>query len=127
MAHRKVKDLAVKVGEYNDRASGQAKARWHNVGAVMEDDNGGQYIMLDRYFNPAGVPNPDNRGTVLLSMFDQKEAAAGGGQRQAAPAAQQQQRPAPAQRPTGQQQRPAPQAAPQAAPAGSTFDDDVPF
>ncbi len=125
MAHRKVKDLAVKVGEYDDRASGQKKARWHNVGAVMEDDNGGQYIMLDRYFNPAGVPNPDNRGTVLLSMFDPKEAA-GGGQRQAAPAAQQQQRPAPAQRPTGQQQRPAPQAAP-AAPAGNAFDDDVPF
>ncbi len=123
MAHRKVKDLAVKVGEYDDRASGQKKARWHNVGAVMEDDNGGQYIMLDRYFNPAGVPNPDNRGTVLLSMFDPKDAAAAGGQRQAAPA---QQRPAPAQRPTGQQQRPAPQAAP-AAPAGNAFDDDVPF
>lgn len=122
MAHRKVKDLAVKVGEYNDRQTGQAKARWHNVGALMEDDNGGQYIMLDRYFNPAGVPNPDNRGTILLSMFDQREAgAAGGGQRQAAPA--QQQRPAPAQRPTGQQQRPAPQAAP----AGNGLDEDIPF
>ncbi len=34
----------------------------------MENDNG-QFMILDRTFNPAGVPNPDNKSSVLVSMF----------------------------------------------------------
>jgi len=26
-------------------------------------------MILDRTFNPAGVPNPDNKSSVLVSMF----------------------------------------------------------
>ncbi|WP_288077092.1 hypothetical protein [Pseudomonas sp.] len=113
MAHRKLKDLAVKVGEYESQ--GEKKSRWHNVGALMDDGNGGQYLMLDRYFNPAGVPNPEGRASLLVSMFDPKD------NRTAAPATQQQR--APAQRPTPQQPRP--QAPPQQRPPNK--DDDVPF
>ena len=65
--HKKY-DLTVKIGEYTTR-DGQTKAKWHNVGAVMEKDDGSRFILLDRHFNPAGVPNPENRGNVLLSMF----------------------------------------------------------
>lgn len=66
---QKLYDLAVKTGEYQD-GQGNKKGRWQNVGAVMQNSDGGKFIMLERWFNPAGVPNPDNRGNVLLSMFE---------------------------------------------------------
>lgn len=68
----KLKDLVVKTGEYRDR-DGNTKARWMNVGALMQSDDGGMFIMLDRAFNPAGIPNPDNRSNVLVSCFDRRE------------------------------------------------------
>lgn len=69
---KKLYDLAAKTGEYLD-SNGKTKGRWQNVGAVMANDDGGKFIMLDRTFNPAGIPNPDNRSTVLLSMFEPRE------------------------------------------------------
>jgi hypothetical protein len=64
-------DLAVKTGEYQDR-DGNTKGRWQNVGAVMEDKDGGMYVMLSRTFNPAGLPNPKNSDVALLSCFEPK-------------------------------------------------------
>lgn len=72
MATKKIYDLAVKTGEYKN-GQGETKSNWLNVGAVMEKDDGGKFIMLERTFNPAGVPNPDNRSNVLLSMFVPKD------------------------------------------------------
>jgi len=69
MANTKVKDLVVKLREYTD-AQGNKKAMWHNIGSVMRGDDGNEFLMLDRHFNPAGLPNPDNRSNVLVSMFD---------------------------------------------------------
>lgn len=97
MATRKIYDLAVKTGEYTDR-NGETKARWQNVGAVMEKDDGSRFVMLERTFNPAGVPNPDNRSTVLLSMFEPRDrddvgggrGAGGGAPRNSSPPRQQQ-------------------------------------
>lgn len=104
---QKLYDLAVKTGEYTDRA-GNKKGRWQNVGAVMQADDGGKFIMLARWFNPAGVPDLTGRGgeSVLLSMFEPRPANDNGGG-QAAP----------------QQQRQAPQQ--QSAPPD--LDDDIPF
>lgn len=65
----KLYDLAVKTGEYQD-GQGNKKGRWQNVGAVMENADGGRFIMLERWFNPAGVWNPENRSNLLLSMFE---------------------------------------------------------
>jgi len=70
MASKKY-DIAVKVGEYKNSA-GETKNRYQNVGAVIEGDKG-PYILLERWFNPAGVINPDNRGNVILSLFVPKE------------------------------------------------------
>ena len=69
---KKIYDLAVKVGSYTD-STGKEKGRYQNVGAVLEKDDGGKFIMLERWFNPAGVVNPDNRSTVLLSMFEPRQ------------------------------------------------------
>jgi hypothetical protein len=69
---RKLYDVAVKTGEYQNQ-QGETKGRWQNVGAVLEFDDGGKAIVLERWFNPAGVANPDNRPNVMLSMFAPKD------------------------------------------------------
>ena len=107
MAATKLYDLAVKLSEYTDRA-GQTKGRWQNVGALMQSDDGNQFIMLAKWFNPAGVQDLSGRGgeSILVSCFEPKQQGEQQGgqapaqrqqpaQRQAAPA---QQRQAPAQR-----------------------------
>jgi hypothetical protein len=78
MAMTKVKDIVVKVREYQDN-QGNKKAQWANVGTLMRGDDGNEFILLDRHFNPAGIANPDNRDNVLLSMFDPKPRDGQGG------------------------------------------------
>jgi hypothetical protein len=78
MANTKVKDLVVKLREYTD-AQGNKKAMWHNIGSVMRGDDGNEFLMLDRHFNPAGLPNPDNRSNVIVSMFDANRDKGGNG------------------------------------------------
>lgn len=75
----KTHDLAVKLGEYTDR-QGQSKGRWQNVGAVLQDSNGGEFILLERTFNPAGMPNPDGKTSVAISKFPvgQRDGQGGG-------------------------------------------------
>lgn len=68
---RKTHDLAVKVGTY--QKDGESKGRYENVGVVMANDDGQQYILLKRTFSPAGVMNSDNKESILISMFEPKE------------------------------------------------------
>lgn len=75
---KKIYDLCVAVDSYTDR-EGKDKNRYQTVGAVMEKDDGGRFIMLERWFNPAGVKNPDNRSNVLLAMFEPKDYSANNG------------------------------------------------
>lgn len=83
MAVTKKYDLAVKTGTY--LAGGETKNRYQNVGAVMEGDNG-MFVVLNRHFNPAGVPFNDGRDQILISCFEPK---ARDGQPQQRPAAKQ--------------------------------------
>lgn len=62
-------NLAVKTGEYTNK-DGQVKGRYQNVGAIMESDKG-QFILLDKTFNPAGIQ--DGKNSVLIHMFEEKE------------------------------------------------------
>jgi hypothetical protein len=39
---------------------------------VLEGQSG-PYLLLDRTFNPAGVPNPDNRSNLIVSLFEPRE------------------------------------------------------
>ena len=71
MAAKKIRDIAVKTGEYQDRTSGETKGRYQNVGALMKNDDGSVFILLARWFNPAGI-NSD-RDQILLSCFDLRE------------------------------------------------------
>jgi hypothetical protein len=70
---KKIKDALVKVGSYVK--DGKDKARYENVGHVLQLDNGGEILCIKRTFSPAGVPNPDNRDTVIVSLFDVKDSS----------------------------------------------------
>lgn len=70
MAAQKIMDITVKTGEYQDPQSGMTKGRYQNVGSLMAGDDGRQFIILERWFNPAGIPNPQNRPSVILSLFE---------------------------------------------------------
>ena len=104
MPATKGKDIAVKTGEY--QKDGQTKGRYENIGSICKADDGGTFLLMKRTCNPAGVPNPDNRDTVLISVFDLKDSE-GGQRQQSAPA----QRQAPQQQPSG----------------ANVADDDIPF
>lgn len=71
MAH-KVKDLAVKTREYVDK-EGNKKANWQNIGSIMENDDGRQFLLLDRWVNLGGLPDfsdKPNPSAVLINIFD---------------------------------------------------------
>lgn len=114
----KIFDLAVKTGEYQDRQTGQTKGRWQNVGAVIQGDDGGQFILLERWFNPAGIADPQGRGTTMISCFAPQQQ---GGQQQAL-AQQGYQQGGYQQQNTQQQRQPQQQAAP-----AQDYDQDIPF
>jgi hypothetical protein len=72
MAFRKVKDIAVIVGSYED-GQGVTKNRYANVGVVMKGDDGNSFILMSRYFNPAGVPFKPGDDKIVLSLFDPRD------------------------------------------------------
>lgn len=67
-----VYDLAVAVGSYTDR-QGNEKKRWKNIGSVIQTKDGGKVILIDRTFNPAGVPVENGRDQIMVSMFEPKD------------------------------------------------------
>ena len=77
---QKLYDAVVKTGEYTDN-QGNTKGRYENVGSVMQGDNG-QFLILKRTFNAAGVPNPDNKDSVIVSFFEQNNQGQQGGNQQ---------------------------------------------
>lgn len=102
MAVKKIYDIAAVTGSYQQ--NGENKNRYKTVGAVMQKDDGGKFIVIDRSFNPAGVPFREGSDQILLSMFPPKDANGA----------------APAQAPRQAPQRPA-------GGGGGTADEDVPF
>lgn len=64
-------DVVAKIGTYQNK-EGETKGRYLTVGSILEND-GKPFLLLNRHFNPAGLPNPDNRDSVLLSLFEPKK------------------------------------------------------
>jgi len=60
---------------------------------VMMETDKGPYILLNRTFNPAGVPGDNDRDNIIVSLFEPRQE----GQQQA-PAQQRQASPFPPQR-----------------------------
>lgn len=66
----RIKDAIVAIGEYEK--DGQRKAKWRTVGAVIKTDKGSM-LMLDRWFNPAGVPVRDGSDQIAIILKDPEE------------------------------------------------------
>jgi hypothetical protein len=79
MASQVIYDLSAKVGTYIK--DGVEKPRWAPVGKIMRNDEGKFFMLMNKYFNPAGVPDAENRDSILVSMFK----SGGGDDDQAAP------------------------------------------
>lgn len=86
MSTRVIKELAVAVSAYEDRNTGQMKNRYKNIGVLMQsiNDRGEKntFMLMDRSFNPAGVPFKQGSDKIIVSLFDPRErddGSAGGG------------------------------------------------
>ncbi len=63
-------DIVAVTGTY--QKNGETKNRFKNVGVMMEKD-GKPFLLLERTFNLAGLPNPQGKDTVLLSLYEPKD------------------------------------------------------
>lgn len=82
----KLYDLVVKTGEY--QTNGETKGRYENIGSMMQGENG-PFLIMKRTFNPAGVANPENKDSIIVSCFEPQQ------NQQQAPQQMQQQAPQP--------------------------------
>jgi len=62
-------DIVAKVGEYTK--NGETKAKFQNVGVVMEKEVGKPFILLNRTFNFAALQ--EGKESVLLSLYEPKK------------------------------------------------------
>ena len=69
---KKTGDLCVAVGTYK-KPDGTEKKRYENIGNRFENEDGGVFFSIKRTFSPSGVPNPDNRDSILVSIFEKKD------------------------------------------------------
>jgi len=63
----KIGNIKVKVGTFEK--DGQTKGKYVDVGVLMQGQDGGMFILLNTTFNPAGVPNPEGKESILCSVF----------------------------------------------------------
>lgn len=74
MATTKIADIAIKVGEYEK--DGQKKGEYENIGALMQGDDGNEFLLVNNSaLNPslAMIANRDRKRRVLVSIFRDKE------------------------------------------------------
>jgi single-strand DNA-binding protein len=67
---KKLYEVVAKVGEY--QKDGETKAKWQTVGAMLEGEKG-PFILLAKWFNPAGLVDAKGGENVMLSLFPPKE------------------------------------------------------
>jgi hypothetical protein len=111
MASRKIADLAIKIGEYEQ--AGEKRSRNKKIGSLMQTEDGRQFVMLDATVLTMEInylANPGRRTDLIVSVFD-----VDGDDRQSQPAPS---RSSPAQ---------APARAPSQAAARRDIDDEIPF
>jgi hypothetical protein len=64
---KKLFNLSAKVGNRKD-----GSAIYLDVGVILEDENG-PFMLLNKTFNPAGVPDADpQKSSVKIRMFEPK-------------------------------------------------------
>lgn len=79
MASTKTHDLAIKVGEYE--VNGEKKGRYKNVGAIMQNEDGGTFVLFDATCLPMEIQylaNPKRQDKVIISAFEPRQNNDGG-------------------------------------------------
>ncbi len=71
----KLYDLCVSTREYTDN-SGNKKSVWENIGSILQNDDGKNFIMLKAHFNPAAIKRKEGSESILVSMFMPKDTTA---------------------------------------------------
>lgn len=69
---KKLYDVVAKTREWIDK-NGEKKGNWVNVGSIWKNDEGEPWLVLNRYFNPAGIPHDPERDTISLSLFKPRQ------------------------------------------------------
>ena len=69
---KKIYDVGAKTGEWIDK-QGEKKSNWVNVGSIWKNDDGDPWLVLNRHFNPAGIPHDPARDTISLSLFKPRQ------------------------------------------------------
>jgi len=67
-----LKDLVVVTGSYTD-ANGKSKHSYTNVGSLMQNKDGGKYLLIRKTFNPAGVMSSPEQSHIAVSFYDPKD------------------------------------------------------
>lgn len=70
MSYTKTHDLSITTGTYTNSA-GEKKYRSENIGNILSDGEK-RILVIKRTFNPAGVPNPDNKESVIVNVWPVK-------------------------------------------------------
>lgn len=66
-------NMAVVTGSYVD-STGATKKKYQTIGVVFEGEGGSQFAVMDRSFNPAGVPyDPSKGNSVVVSLFPPRD------------------------------------------------------
>ncbi|CAB4164305.1 hypothetical protein UFOVP826_21 [uncultured Caudovirales phage] len=65
-----IQNLVAVVGSYTK--NGQEKKIYRTVGKFIQGDKG-PYVLLNKDFNPAGVPSKEGSDTISLGIYDQKD------------------------------------------------------
>jgi hypothetical protein len=69
MATKKIGNLAVKTGEFTPQGADKPKGTYENVGTLMQNDDGSQFLLIKKCINFAGFDNSDSN-EVLVSVFN---------------------------------------------------------
>ena len=67
----KIKDAAVVTSKYT--LNGLEKARWTNIGALYQKDDGSMFLSLNAFFNLAALERNDGSDRVIIGLFDPKK------------------------------------------------------
>lgn len=69
-------NMVVVTGTYTD-ATGATKKKYQTIGVVLEGNGGSQFALMDRTFNPAGVPHDPAKGNSIMVSFYPPESNSG--------------------------------------------------
>ena len=73
MGYKAVGNLAVKTGEYTPDGATEKKGIYQDVGTLMQDEGGKQFLLINKHINFAGFKGDSENDSVLVNIFSIKK------------------------------------------------------